>query len=169
MTRRTVATIVAYALAPLCASNLSFAETPAAVAAPDEIALLTAHAQGAQIYECKAGADGKPSWSFREPIASLFENGQTIGRHFRGPTWELVDSSLVTGKVIGDAPGATPQDIPWLKLEVVTRFGTGKLTGATTIQRINTKGGVLQGDCPGVGAFFSAPYATDYVFLKKAN
>ena len=140
---------------------------PAAIAAPGEIALLTLHAQGAQIYECKAGEGGKLAWTFREPIASLFEKGETVGRHYRGPAWELADGSMVTGKPVANAPGATPQDIPWLKLEVDTRRGTGKLTGVTTIQRINTKGGVMTGECASAGAFFSAPYATDYVFLKK--
>ena len=151
----------------VCASGASFAEIPEAIAAPDEFALLTTHAQGAQIYECKPGPDGKLAWSFREPVASLFDKGETVGRHYRGPTWELVDSSLVTGRVTANAPGATPQDIPWLRLEVVNRLGTGKLTGATTVQRINTKGGVMQGPCAAEGALLSAPYSTDYVFLKK--
>ena len=37
----------------------------------------------------------------------------------------------------------------------------------TTIQRINTSGGRLAGACDTLGTFFSAPYATDYVFLRK--
>src|SRR5579872_3324715 len=80
---------------------------PAAIAAPGETAVLTVHAEGAQVYECKAGADGKLTWVFREPIASLFVDGKTIGRHFAGPSWEHIDGSAVTAKGAGSAPGAT--------------------------------------------------------------
>jgi len=36
---------------------------PDAIAAPRTLPCLAAHAEGAQVYECKAGADGKPSWA----------------------------------------------------------------------------------------------------------
>jgi hypothetical protein len=52
-------------------------------------------------------------------------DGRTVGRHYAGPTWEHVDGSSVQAKVIGNAPGATANDSPWLKLEVVERRGTG--------------------------------------------
>jgi hypothetical protein len=102
-------------------------------------------AEGAQIYECKADAGGKLAWQFREPIASLIMDGKTVGRHFAGPGWELADGSFVRGKVAGRAPEATAKDIPLLKLEVASQRGAGQFTGASTIQRINTKGGVAEG------------------------
>jgi len=37
----------------------------------------------------------------------------------------------------------------------------------TTVQRINTQGGKLEGACDKVGSFKSVPYAADYVFLRK--
>jgi hypothetical protein len=157
---------------PLMAASLiyaSAAETPLpdAVAAPGETIVLSAHAEGAQVYECKAGADGKPAWAFREPIATLIVDGKTVGRHYAGPNWEHSDGSAVVGKAIGNAPGATANDIPWLKLEVTSRRGSGVLTGVTTVQRINTQGGKLEGACDKVGSFKSAPYAAEYVFLRK--
>jgi hypothetical protein len=140
---------------------------PDAIAAPGESIVLSVHAEGAQIYDCKAGADGKLAWAFREPIATLLADGKTVGRHYAGPNWELSDGSAVTGKVAGTVPGATPNDIPWLKLEVVSRRGSGTLTGVTTVQRINTSGGKLEGACDNAGAYRSAPYSADYVFLRK--
>jgi Protein of unknown function (DUF3455) len=125
------------------------------------------HAEGAQVYECRAGADGKPAWAFREPIATLLVDGKTVGRHYSGPNWEHSDGSAVVGKAAGNAPGATPNDIPWLKLEVISHRGSGILTTATTVQRINTIGGKLEGGCDKAGAFKSAPYSADYVFLHK--
>src|SRR5712672_973850 len=110
--------------------NASAAETPLpdAIAAPGETVVLTVHAEGAQLYECKAGTDGKSSWAFREPIATLLVDGKTVGRHYSGPNWEYSDGSAVAGKAAGNAPGATPNDIPWLKLAVVSQRGNGVLT-----------------------------------------
>jgi len=141
---------------------------PAALAAPGEAVVLTAHAEGAQVYDCKAGADGKPMWSFREPIATLLVDGKTIGRHYAGPNWEHSDGSAVVGKVSASAPGATANDIPWLKLEITSRRGSGILADVTTVQRINTHGGKRDGACDAVGSFVSVPYSADYVFLRKA-
>jgi hypothetical protein len=140
---------------------------PDAIAAPGETVVLTMHAEGAQVYECKAGADGKAAWAFREPIATLLVDGKTAGRHFAGPSWEHNDGSAIVGKVAGSAPGATANDIPWLKLEVVSRRGSGILSPVTTVQRIHTQGGKLDGACDQPGAFRNAPYSADYVFLRK--
>jgi hypothetical protein len=140
---------------------------PDAIAASGETVVLTLHAEGAQVYECKAGADGKSTWVFREPIATLLLDGKTVGRHYAGPNWEYSDGSAVAGKAIGNAPGATPNDIPWLKLGVTSHRGSGILSGVTTVQRINTQGGKLDGACDGAGKFRSAPYSADYVFLRK--
>ena len=143
------------------------AQTPDAIAAKGEIPALQLHAEGAQIYECKAGADAKLAWQFREPIASLFKDGQTVGRHYAGPTWEDADGGAVVAKVAGRAPGASARDIPLLKLEVTERRGTGVLKDVSAVQRLNTIGGVFEGPCDKAGEFFSAPYSADYVFLRK--
>jgi len=89
--------------------------------------------------------------------------------HYAGPNWELADGSAVTGKAAGNAPGATAADIPWLKLDVTSHRGSGALTPVTTVQRINSHGGKLDGACDKAGEFRSAPYSADYVFLKRAE
>src|SRR5881227_1735504 len=81
------------------------AEVPAAIAAPGETTVATWHAEGAQIYECKAGTDGKLAWAFREPIATLLLDGKSVGRHFAGPSWEHVDGSMVVGKAVANVAG----------------------------------------------------------------
>ena len=151
-----------------CASAVT-AQEPAAIAAPGETIVATLHAEGAQVYECKAGSDGKLAWAFREPIATLVLDGKTVGRHYAGPSWEHADGSAVVGKAVGNAPGKSAGDIPWLKLEVTAHRGSGVLSGVTTVQRINTAGGVHAGACDKAGAFHSAPYAADYVFLRKGS
>lgn len=140
---------------------------PDAISAPGETAILKLHAEGAQVYECKTGTDGTLTWAFREPIATLFQDGKTVGRHYAGPTWELGDGSAIVGQVAGTSPGSVAMDIPWLKLTVTSKRGNGVLSPTTTVQRINTVGGRLTGACYKPGTYESVPYAADYVFLKK--
>ena len=158
--------VVSLAATTLFAAGAA-AQVPPAIAAPGETVVATFHAEGAQVYECKAGTDGKLAWAFREPIATLLSDGKTVGRHYAGPNWEHADGSAVAAKATGNAPGKTPNDIPWLKLEVTAQRGSGTLTGVTTVQRINTSGGVHSGACDQAGTLRSAPYSADYVFLKK--
>ena len=157
------AALAAVTLAP----SLATADTTDAIAVAGETLVTTLHAEGAQLYECKADAAGKLAWQFREPIATLIVDGKTVGRHYAGPSWELADGSAVVGKVAARAPGAGPQDIPLLKLEVTSRRGSGQLSGITTVQRLNTKGGVAEGACERAGAFLSVPYSADYAFHRK--
>ena len=165
--RGTAILISLAALLLIARAGGALAQMPAAIAAPEETPVVTFHAEGAQIYECKSGEDGKLAWAFREPIATLILDGKTVGRHYAGPTWEHADGSAVTAKAAGNAPGATAADILWLKLQVTASRGSGVLTGVTTVQRINTKGGKLDGACDKAGAFSSAPYSAEYVFLRK--
>jgi hypothetical protein len=160
--------LVALLTVTLCAGQAS-AQVPDAIAAPGETTLATIHAEGAQVYECKTGADGKLAWAFREPIATLLVDGKTVGRHYAGPNWDHTDGSGVTAKAAGNAPGKSANDIPWLKLQVTDARGNGVLARATTVQRINTQGGVFSGPCDKAGAFHAAPYSADYVFLAKSN
>ena len=164
----TIVVALANAIAVAAAATAD-AQQAAGIAAPNESTVLTVHAEGAQIYDCKATADGKLAWQFREPIAALFVSGKTVGRHFAGPSWELVDGSAVTGKVAARADGATAKDIPLLRLDATSHHGVGQLAGVTTIQKLNTKGGVVEGSCDAAGTFLAAPYSADYTFLKKGG
>ena len=135
------------ALFLLAGASVGHAQVPASIAAPGENAVATWHAEGAQVYECKAGSDGKLAWAFREPIATLVLDGKTVGRHYAGPTWEHMDGSAVVAKAAGNAPAPDGKSIPWLKLEVTASRGSGTLSGVTTVQRINTVGGKHEGAC----------------------
>jgi hypothetical protein len=140
---------------------------PAAIAAPGETVILKVHAIGLQLYDCKANTDGKLVWTFTAPQATLTADSKVVGHHGAGPSWELTDGSGITGKAIGNAPGMNAGDVPWLKLDVTEHKGTGQLSDVTTVQRINTIGGVLKDSCDHAGAGRGMPYSADYVFLRK--
>lgn len=143
---------------------------PAAAAPPidqdGDVVVARLDAMGSQVYECRAAENAAPAWVFREPKAQLYVNGLPLGRHFAGPTWELADGSNVDGRVVASVAAPKPSDIAWLRLAVVARVGTGTLTPATAVKRIDTNGGVLAGPCPSAGAVQEVPYRAVYVFVR---
>jgi len=164
--------IGAAAVAALSAATAS-AQVPSVAAG--EIVIGKLHAEGAQIYECKPdskkslSAEQALAWQFVEPVATLFVDGKSVGRHGAGPNWDHIDGSGVKGKVIASASGATAKDIAWLRLEVTDRRGKGMLSDATAVLRLDTKGGLAQGSCARAGEQLSVGYAADYVFLRKGE
>ena len=153
-----------------CSGTLACAAPlPDSVAAPGQTLVATLDAEGAQVYQCQPDANGKLVWTFREPIATLLLDGKTVGRHYAGPVWELADGSQIAAKVAGRAPAATPADIPLLRLDVSAQRGQGALAQVTTVQRLETRGGVQEGACSERGALRSVPYSAVYKFLRKAD
>ncbi len=128
---------------------------------------LTVHAKGDQVYACKEGVT-QFDWVLKAPDAQLFDkDGKPFGKHFAGPSWEANDGSRVTGRADANAPSPDPNSVPWLLVHVVGHEGNGILSRATSIQRINTKGGkppTSGCDSSHTGQEVRAPYSADYVF-----
>jgi len=132
--------------------------------------LLQVHAKGDQIYSCKA--DGSQyAWGLKAPDAALFDkDGKPFGKHFAGPEWEANDGSRVTGKAVANAPSPDPDSIPWLLVNIVSHDGNGVLSRATSIQRLNTKGGKAPAsgcDAAHAGQELRVPYTADYLFYAS--
>jgi len=109
----------------------------------DEELVLKVRASGFQIYVCRPDAEGKPAWTLKAPEAELFdEQGNVIGRHFGGPTWQLNDGSHITGKMAAKVDAPDAKAIPWLLVTVTSNSGKGSLSHVTTIQRVNTVSGL---------------------------
>ncbi|WP_245176201.1 DUF3455 domain-containing protein [Cupriavidus sp. AcVe19-6a] len=127
------------------------------------------HASGVQIYQCKRANDGRLLWIFSAPEATLKDDtGQLAVKHYSGPTWEAPDGSKVTGKVLRQTPNAQePESIPLLLLQATSTGGTGLLSRARYVQRLNTQGGLaLHQACTQEGQENRMPYRADYVFLE---
>lgn len=166
MTRSMLSLLVlSLAVAALPVARTS-AQVPLAIHEPGAGIAAIFHAEGVQVYECSPAPDRALTWQVREPIATLIFEGNTVGRHYAGPHWEHADGSVVRAKAVGTTPGKTINDLPWLKLDVIGPKRKGIFSGVTTVQRINTQGGVTQGPCEEPGSFLSIPYSADYVFLR---
>ena len=68
--------------------------------------------------------------------------------------------------MVSKAPGTTAKDIAWLKLSVKDPPKSGPAAGATTVLRIDTKGGVFEGACDSEGELHAEPYTATYLFVK---
>jgi Protein of unknown function (DUF3455) len=157
------------AFAVIVASGLNAQQIPQQLQPPEsEQLFLTVHGKGDQIYTCKAEGS-QYSWVFKAPEADLFyTNGNAFGKHFAGPSWMATDSSRVTGKMVASVDAPDANAIPWLLLHVTGHEGNGVLSRATSIQRLNTKGGKAPATgCDGshVNQEVRVPYSADYSFF----
>lgn len=155
-----------------CASSPTAMDLPARLkpGANESLALIVP-AKGVQIYECRAKKDqaGEYEWAFVAPEADLFDaRGARIGKHYAGPRWESTDGSKVLGAVKERADAPRPDAIPWLLLTSKSDGPVGSFSKVTSIQRINTMGGVApaagcsQGNAGTVGR---VSYTADYYFF----
>ncbi|HMC48926.1 MAG TPA: DUF3455 domain-containing protein, partial [Caballeronia sp.] len=95
-------------------------------------------------------------------------SGNRLGRHYAGPRWESTDGSIIAGtlKERADAPLATA--IPWLLLSVKSVGPEGSFSKVTSVQRVNTVGGVAPKEgCSqsAVGTTARIDYTADYYFF----
>ncbi len=136
--------------------------------------VLQVSATGSQIYTCKTGTDGKLQWTLKAPDAELHnQQGAVIGKHFAGPTWKDNDGSEVTGKAAAKVDSPNANSVAWLLVTVTGHSGEGVLSHVTTIQRVNTKGGMppAAGECNAAkqNTEVRSPYTADYYFYQPAK
>jgi Protein of unknown function (DUF3455) len=130
-------------------------------------------AKGVQVYECRAKKDqaGAYEWAFVAPEADLFDtSGRRIGRHYAGPHWESTDGCKVAGTVKASTDAPQADAIPWLLLVTKSVGPQGSFSKITSIQRVNTVGGVApKTGCSQstVGTTARIPYAADYYLLTE--
>jgi hypothetical protein len=162
------------AFAAVLVASAGFSSSVAARQVPQQLQpptgeqlLLQVHAKGDQIYTCKGDA-AQFSWTLKAPDAQLFDkDGKPFGKHFAGPSWEANDGSRVTGKAVANSPSPDSDSIAWLLVNILIHEGSGILSRATSIQRLNTKGGKAPAtgcDASHAGQELRVRYSADYLF-----
>jgi hypothetical protein len=144
---------------------------------------LHAHAVGAQIYTCTASgaanADGGAdvdagattyAWVLKAPDAKLYDSSDTqVGTHGAGPSWTWRDGSVANGAKVAELNAPAADAISWLLLRVTSTSGTGMLSDATYVQRLDTAGGrapAVGCDATTVGTDARSVYSADYYFYS---
>jgi uncharacterized protein DUF3455 len=145
-------------------------EVPAALN-PNKLSIFrVVSATGVQVYTCTRNPAGATGWVLKGPDAQLFDpQGNPVGKHYAGPTWEGLDGGKVVGVVKTSMPAPVDQAVPWLLLDAKSHEGSGAFAQAQAIVRMGTTGGAAPGDgCDEarVGQQLRVPYSAIYVFLK---
>lgn len=150
-----------------CPANVPAALAPAA----DQDLAFVLRASGTQNYTCNGTA-----WVFVAPDALLYPvhsceaDDDPLVHHYAGPTWEWLDdgSTVVAAKAAGATVDTTA--IPWLLLNAVSHAGDGRMTDITSIQRLETVGGLAPSsgcDAAHAGATANVPYTAKYFFYRS--
>ncbi len=177
MSKTKIAALLLVLLGAACASPqppMSMVKMPDKLkpSANESLAMIVS-AKGVQIYECRVKKDqaGAYEWAFVAPEADLFDtSGRKIGRHYAGPHWESTDGSKVAGTVKESTAAPQADAIPWLLLDTKSVGSQGSFSKITSIQRVNTVGGVApKTGCSQstVGTTARIPYAADYYLLTE--
>ena len=124
-----------------------------------------------QVYKAVEGKAGKLEWALEGPLAELFDDkARKAGYHYDGPSWEATDGSKVAGTVKESTDPPQADAIPWLLLDTKSVGSQGSFSKITSIQRVNTVGGVApKTGCSQstVGTTARIPYAADYYLLTE--
>ena len=150
-------------------------EVPSELMPPaSDVLFVELGARGVQIYTCAAKAEDSSAyvWTFKAPQAELFnDDGEVVGSHFAGPTWQGQDGSSVVGAVVARTDAPSKNAIPWLLLEAKSHAGGGAFSTITHIQRLDTNGGVAPSkgcDTTHAGEEVRVPYEATYAFYYPA-
>jgi hypothetical protein len=137
-----------------------------------EVAAFSLRAEGVHVFECKplATDPNRYLWSFSAPESTLYDSGRPVARLTAENGFEaLADRSSVSAVV--RARQNAGASIPWLLLRAQSTPDTGLFAGVTSIQRVNTSGGVAPaGGCDelNVGKEARAPFTAEYYFYRRA-
>jgi hypothetical protein len=141
--------------------------------------LMHATGSGTQDYTCTASTDDAGAttykWVFVGPEADLSDcNAVLVGHHFASeggpgaPEWQTLDGTYVVGgKKVAFTPDGGAASVPWLRLQGLSWGGSGTLSQAQWIHRLNTDGGNAPSttcDQNNVGTTQKVAYGADYYF-----
>jgi hypothetical protein len=127
-------------------------------------------AEGVHVFECRPNAHGGYQWVFTNPDVSLSDGTTERAIEVSPNTFEAsTDRSTVSGRVRAVA-GAGADNLPWMLLTARSTPDDGLFAGVTSVQRVNTSGGVAPRDGCGeytVGTETRAAFSADYYFYRR--
>ena len=170
MDRALVATALLLAALPAAAApNPPAVPAPLQPSAAEEPAFML-RGQGVHVYECRPNASGGFQWVFTNPDVTLSDETADRATEVMPNTFEAAtDRSTVSGRVRAVA-AADSDNLPWMLLSARSTADGGLFSGVTSVQRVNTSGGVApRGGCGEYTAGTEArvAFSADYYFYKR--
>ena len=145
---------------------------PALRVSSDEEPAFMLSGNGVHVYECRLGLTDPSSyvWAFVAPDATLYEGSRTAARMASPNLVEsTTDRSSVSGFVRSTQPGGG-SNLPWTVMRARPIGDDGMFAGVTSIQRVNTSGGMAPSagcNAENVGSEARVAFNADYYFYKK--
>ena len=136
----------------------------------DQVLLFKARGRGVQIYPCDLSTH---TFGPARPQAILVTDDGDIIHHFKGPSWQAADGSIVVGTVVYKVPAPADDAIPWLLLSAAPPANgspVGLLSKVDYIQRVYTLyGNPPSGGCDEDDAGSETPvfYEAEYYFYAR--
>jgi hypothetical protein len=174
MTRIVLALVAAFL--PLSPALAVIAEpagiAPGIRASADEEPAFMLSADGAQIFQCKArlNAPETYAWLFTAPDVTLYDGPRSVARMASPNLWESTDDRSSVAGIVRGTQAAGTDNLPWLLMRASPIGDTGIFSGVTSIQRVNTTGGVAPAngcDADHAGAEVRVPFRAEYYFYKR--
>jgi hypothetical protein len=175
VTMRNLASLVvvpALAASAIAAINPPGGITSTLTASADEEPAFMLRAQGVHVFECKplAADPTRFAWTFSAPDVTLYDAGRPVARNAAENMFEaLADRSTVTGAIRSRQDGGA-NNLPWLLLRAQSTPDDGLFAGVTSVQRVNTSGGVAPDsgcDVDNAGKEARAALTADYYFYRR--
>ena len=138
-------------------------------AAPNEEAAFMLSAEGVHVFECKPVAGGY-TWTFVAPDVTLYEGGRSAARQTIPDQWDATSDRSSVSATVRSTQAAGPNALPWALLRATPGADTGLFAGVTSIQRVNTSGGVAPETGCGAstaGSETRVPLTAEYYFYKR--
>ena len=136
--------------------------------AAEEAAFVLA-AQGVHVFECKPVASGY-SWTFVAPDVTLYDGGRSVATQTVPNQWESTSDRSSVAATVRSTQAPAAESLPWALMSAAPLSETGLFAGVTSIQRVNTTGGVAPASgCTesAVGSETRVPFTADYYFYKR--
>jgi hypothetical protein len=145
--------------------------SPRLAASPNEVPSFALRGEGDHLFECRqvAANPDRFAWSFTAPDATLYDQGRPVGRHVQMNVWEsTTDRTSVSGAMRSRQDAGTG-NLPWALFRGVASPEGGIFAGVTSVQRVNTSGGVAPAagcDADHVGQEARVAFKADFYFYK---
>ena len=144
---------------------------PTIAATAEEEAAFALRAEGTHAFECKplASDPNRLAWAFSSQNVTLSDASGPVARQVSENTWEAIsDRSSVSGAIRSRQDAGA--NLPWLMYRVQSTPDAGLFAGVTSVQRVNTLGGVAPADgcdASNVGKEARVVVAADYYFYRR--
>lgn len=168
---RSLALLAGTLALPAAAAVVEPAVAPPLQPRPGETPAFMLRAHGVQVYQCQP-LPGDPrayTWLLVAPDATLSDGTGAVARLASPNQWESLQDRSSVSAVPLRMQEAGSGNLPWELLRAVPEGRTGLFAGVTSIQRVNTRGGVAprEGcDESHLGREARVAFSADYYFYR---